>query len=149
MSLLRAKLYSVELGATHNANKIQRNSSSIATRHGLIPDMTVIYKKREVEIAVVESSKSKLTDDIAKNEGDKIKLAVLRREVEIAVVESSKSKLTDDIAKNEGDKIKLAVLMHDQLTTIHDELAKEEKESEIRKIEVYGICTSSDYMNFF
>ncbi|CAJ0757813.1 16843_t:CDS:2, partial [Entrophospora sp. SA101] len=94
--LLRAKLYSVELGA-------------IATRHGLIPDMTVIYKKREVEIAVVESSKSKLTDDIA---------------------------------KNEGDKIKLAVLMHDQLTTIHDELAKEEKESEIRKIEVYGICTS-------
>ncbi|CAJ0834941.1 5420_t:CDS:2, partial [Entrophospora sp. SA101] len=109
MSLLRAKLYSVELGATHNANKIQRNSSSIATRHGLIPDMTVIYKKREVEIAVVESSKSKLTDDIA---------------------------------KNEGDKIKLAVLMHDQLTTIHDELAKEEKESEIRKIEVYGICTS-------
>nr|CAG8641991.1 888_t:CDS:2 [Entrophospora candida] len=101
MSLLHAKLYSVELGVTHNTNKIRCNSSSIATCHGLIPDMTVIYKKHEVEIAVIESSKSKLTDDIA---------------------------------KNEGDKIKLAVLMHNQLTTIHDKLAKEEKRAKSEKL---------------
>ncbi len=99
------------MNSTHNANKSRRNSCSNSTRRGLIPDTTMTY---------------------------------LMREIEIMVVESSKTKLNDDIRKNLNDTTKLAILMHDQLTKVYNVLSKEEKENEINKIEVYGICTSSN-----
>nr|CAG8454769.1 121_t:CDS:2 [Entrophospora candida] len=63
---------------THQENKNCWNYYSLSTTcHGLIPDITVSFLKPEVEILVVEHSKSKCIDNVQKNLNDTIKLAIL------------------------------------------------------------------------
>ncbi|CAB4391983.1 unnamed protein product [Rhizophagus irregularis] len=59
MNLFRSKNYLVNINSVLIANKDRRNSENdLRTRLGLIPDIKLIYSKRNVEIMVVEHAKN-------------------------------------------------------------------------------------------